>query len=228
MARFKKRLDYEAELAHRLGKVSREAYNELIEALGAEPDMAKLTPEFWGKLAGTYQAAAQVVFESVILEYLTQRMKEQAIALDWGVINKRAAEWARNYSFELVKGINDNTRAALQQKIAGFYEDKRTLAELKESINELFGPVRAESISITELTRAVSGGEDIFESELNALGLETDSEWETSKDEKVCPICGGFSGTRRSEGKWRMGPPDDSHPRCRCNKQTIVVSKEAA
>lgn len=219
MPRFKKRMDYEAEIARRMGRAQREVYNELIDQLGDNPSMDKIEPGFWDKAAGILRGAVQSLFEAAILDYLGQRLKDQPVAFDWSVVNARAAEWARNYSFELVKGINDRTRAALQEKIAGFYEDKRTLAELKQSIGQLFGPVRAEMIAVTETTRAVAGGEDIFKQELEAMGLTTRQVIQTSNDELVCPVCGPKSGkTTAEEGH----PP--FHIRCRCWENTEVVA----
>jgi hypothetical protein len=222
MAVFRKRTAWENELARRLSQANRQIFGELMDEIGAEPDVNNLKPDFWDNAAKTLSAVAQTVLAGAMSDYLTQLLDGGQVAFDPSVINQRAAEWARTYSYELVRGINNNTKAALQQIVAGFYTDNRTLADLRASISPLFGPVRAEAIAITETTRAVAKGEQVYASELNKLGLQTRSVVQTANDERVCPICGPNDGKPVDE----VGHPP-FHVRCRCGENTEVVQVEA-
>lgn len=228
MADFEQRSDFEEQLGRRFGRAQREQYRRVIDALGDEPNINNIPAEFWDDLSSEYEAAIRPTVEAALLAYVKQRIDETDIGVDWAQMNERAASWARSYSFELVKGIRDNTRSALQQKIEGFYRDKRTIGELADSISPLFGPVRADMIAVTETTRAAAQGESLFEGELAALGLRTTQVWQTSNDDTVCPICEPLDGKERGDG-W--GPGEDvteppAHIRCRCWINTEVVSAE--
>ena len=228
MADFERRSDFEELLGRRLGRAQREQFREIMSVLGDEPDLNKIPADFWDNLSSSYDAAIRPTLEAVVLEHIQQRIKETDIGVDFAKANERAAEWARTYTFDLVKGIADNTRTALQQQIEGFYRDQRTVGELGDSISKLFGPVRAEMIAVTETTRAASQGESIFEGELAALGLKTSQTWQTNADDIVCPICEPLNGKARGDG-WGPGqfveePP--AHIRCRCWVNTEVIPEE--
>ena len=216
--------DFEKEIARRLGRISQQQYRRLVDALGKEPTQAQLDAinrTFWQELETAYQGALQPELEKVFTAHALALIAEQSIGIDVAVINERAARWAREYSYQLVRGITDSTRTALQQQIAGFFEDKRTLGDLYESIGQLFGPVRAEMIAVTETTRAAVQGELAFADELGKLGLHTTQIWQTNNDDLVCPICGPLNQMRRGDG-WNDPPP--AHPRCRCWTSTEVIA----
>lgn len=219
----------EGAFARRLGKVGRELFRKVMDALGDNPSIEKISGGLWQEITDGFSAAIRVSLENVAVDYLKNKLDDPAsISFDFGQVNTRASQWARQYSSELVTKIDGTTRDMLREKIEGFYTDKRSLQELTDSISDVFGPVRAANIAMTETTRAASQGESIFEDELKAMGLETDSEWQTVNDESVCAICGPLDGTKRSEGLWTVGPPDDSHPGCRCRKVTVIVEKDKA
>lgn len=74
---------------------------------------------------------------------------------------------------------------------------------------------RAHSIAVTEITDAVSTGEDAARTVMtDTLGLELIAVWNTEKDARVCPICAPLDG--KLESVWKTdfphGPP--AHPNC--------------
>jgi hypothetical protein len=85
-----------------------------------------------------------------------------------------------------------------------------------------FSPARAETIAMTEVTRAISAAEMAIVAALVVLateegGGELEPIWYTSKRENVCPICRPLHA--KSKEIWGRvapnGPP--AHPRCFCH-----------
>jgi len=134
------------------------------------------------------------------------------IGVDWGLVNQGAIDWAARYTFELVKGIHDTDRKMLQSAIRGYFEQEQTIGELEKQIRRSFSPVRAEMIAQTEVTRASSQGEQKVAQELEKQGIRLTPIWNTSVDERVCPICMPRNGKEITDG---LFPP--AHPRCRCS-----------
>jgi hypothetical protein len=87
-----------------------------------------------------------------------------------------------------------------------------------------FGPVRAEMISVTEITRAASQGEQQVAKELADAGINMIPIWQTNEDEIVCEIC---MPRNEQEITDNFYPP--AHPRCRCwvNYKLPKVKKNA-
>lgn len=220
MADFADRAAWEQRIARALGRLGQEQFQALQKALGDPPDINNLPPGYWGDQAKEMQGILQPLIEAIFRAAAVQIVNDLGIGMEWADFNAAAARWARDYSFNLVRGITDKTQAALQEQIAGFFEDKRTLGDLYKSIGELFGPVRAEMIAVTETTRAAVQGELAFADELQKLGLNTTQRWQTSNDDHVCPICGPLDQALRGNG-WTDPPP--AHPRCRCWVNTEVV-----
>lgn len=218
-ADFEQRSDFEELLGRRLGRAQRTQYQALLKELGTEPDLSKIPPSFWDDLSSEYNAAIRPTLEAIMLEHIQQRIRETDIGVDFAEANARAADWAKQYTFELVKGITDNTQRVLRTEIEDFYRDSRTIQDLERSISPLFGPVRAEMIAVTETTRAAAEGEAVFEDELRKLGLDTVQIWQTSNDDIVCPICEPLNLLQRGQG-WNEPPP--AHVNCRCWLTTEV------
>lgn len=225
MAALAERERYEAALARTLGRLLRQQYQMVVNALGSDPKPEKVTSELLDIMRDELAEAIQPLMEQVYLAQVealeTQPLqtKQGGLGIDWKLVNERAARWAREYTFGLVGQIVDATRTMLREQIANFWRDEQTIADLKESLAGLFGPVRAEMIAVTEVTRAASQGEQAFAEELRGMGLKTVLIWQTANDDLTCPICAPLHGTRQGDG-WTDPPP--AHPRCRCWINTVV------
>ena len=215
---------WEAEIARSLSRLSQRQMNRLLDALGDKPDLANLNPEFWNEFTTAYRGELIPKLEQIFLGSAEQMLADApALGVDWAMVNQYAADWARQYGYGLVGGITETTRTALQKKIAGFYENAMTIPQLRESLQSLFGPVRAEMIAITETTRAATEGQASLVTELNRQGIRMIGEWTTSNDELVCSVCFPLDGRREENGGFRhpktgvfyKRPP--AHPRCRCD-----------
>lgn len=207
------RSEQEAELARVLAKAQGKERREILSALGSPPNFDNLTPEFWSNYSHALRKEIVPALEKIFLASAQGMLdKTPSIGVDWTLVNKQASEWASKYGFDLVKDLSDTTRTALQAKVAAFYENQLTIAQFAESLEPLFGPVRAEMIAVTETTRAAVRGQAALVDELNKTGIVMEPFFVTSEDETVCPICSPLNGKRVDESDF---PP--LHPRCRCD-----------
>ncbi len=156
------------------------------------------------------------------------------IGFDYTLVNTRAQTWARQYSGELIQGINDTTRQAVQQAVERWYGNGEPLQALEDDLIRTFDRKRARLIAQTETTRAAAHGtrEGFRES-----GVVTGLVWRTSNDERVCPYCGALDGAivKLDGGAFYDELPADlqskvrhfelppAHPGCRCRISAQVL-----
>lgn len=213
MAELNDRMDWEGDLARELGKIERAHLGRLLEELGDPPDINNVPASFWTETGEELQAALSRNFQGIYTAAAQQILDAQPIGVDWGIVNQNAINWARRYSFDLVQGITETTRRAVSDAVAAFFEQQQTIGDLRAALSELYGPVRADLIASTEVTRAAVQGELSVVNELASQGVEMVAIWRTSEDELVCPLCGPLADKEEGDG-WNEPPP--RHPRCRC------------
>lgn len=80
------------------------------------------------------------------------------MGVNWGLANHAAAEWARNYTFDLVNGINGTSQRLARELLAEWVNSGNSLSSLHDALTPIFGEQRADLISSTESTRAYSEG----------------------------------------------------------------------
>jgi len=203
--------ELERRLARKIGKVQRAQMGKLLELLGDPPDLNNVTPDFW-TLAGKELAAVLLpILEDIFLEQARVLLTAQPIGVDWALINRAAVDWARAYGFNLVTGVNATSQAGLQSAVSAYFEQGLTIGDLEKKLGNLFGPVRAEMIAVTEVTRASVEGERAIAGEIAKQGIDMIPIWQTNRDDLVCPICGPRHKKPIADG---IFPP--AHPRCRC------------
>lgn len=149
----------------------------------------------------------------------------------WDLVNEGARAWAETYSYELVTGITETSRAALQEALGEWIASGAPLADLIRALDEtgLWGPVRSEMIAVTEVTRSFAEGNLIGWRE---SGVVEGKRWATAADDKVCPICNGatgfggleasLDGTFRSRDGVHEAQAPPAHVRCRCWLKPVV------
>ncbi len=196
---FERQEYWERRLARALGKLLSGQLSRLLEILGTPPAFERLTPEFFDRHQAELQGLLTPELERVFVDRVSEWIVgSPAIGVDWAQANQGAADWARRYTFDLVKELRSYSEKGwfqlsqqqrdlireLQESVAEFYENPENLAQLRERLGRYFGPVRAENIATTEVTRAsASGDEEVY----RQLGL--------------APLA--------------FRPP--AHPRCRCS-----------
>lgn len=204
---------HEAELARVLGRLMQAQMGRLLELMGDPPKIENVPQSFWDETGIEFSDTLRPFMERLYLTQAGRLMEEAAVTVSWSLINKRAADWAKQYTFDLVRGIVDTTRTILQDAVSSYFTDGLTIGELEDAILPAFGASRAEMIAVTEVTRASSQGEVALVEELRTQGIEMTEIWQTNVDELVCDICAPNNGKRKGDG-WSEEPP--AHPRCRC------------
>lgn len=151
-----------------------------------------------------------------------------SVVINWQMVNQAAVSWAMAYSVDLLTGIMQTTRNRLYTTIADWIASNQAFPALLEKVNEIFDdPRRAEAIAVTETTRVIAEGNTLAWREAGVWGRE----WQTARDELVCPVCGplhkqqqpmgsNFQVTVNGKRYAPANPP--AHVRCRCTVRPIV------
>jgi len=175
--------------------------SDIVAQFGDTPEMRAALEEILvdGSVLGLTAATAQL--ETV------------GVGVDWALVNEAARDWAHQYSFDLVRGLNDTNRRVLQKEVSRWAESGEPLAALNKRLEPYFGKERAKLLASTETTRAYAEGN--MEA-WKQSGVVEKKRWNTVNDDRVCPLC---SPLHRQEAPLNeafsdgtMNPP--RHPRC--------------
>ncbi len=170
-------------------------------------------------------------------ELLTQaRPAKASLTIDWSLVHQAALDWARRYTGDLIRGINETTLDVFREAIGDWIDRGGSLEDLAKFIEGKLpetdipsgwtpGKVRwatsrerARLIAQTETTRAFAEGSI---ARWEQAGV-TQGRWRTNNDELVCALCGRLNNVI---GDLREGWSDPStgqlyrppaHPGCRC------------
>ena len=146
------------------------------------------------------------------------------IDIDFTLVNRAVEDWARRYTFDLVSAINETGRTFLQETVSAWTASGEPLSALTETLTPMFGPVRADMIGVTEVTRAFAQGNV---EAWRAAGVIEQMQWNTANDDLVCPICEPLNGmTDALDGDFNeAGGPPPAHVRCLCWLSPVVVQE---
>ena len=186
----------------------------IMAALGDPPDLNKLDMQFWTEEQQTIIRALRPEIERMVVAGAQTTFDLLPLQFDWALAAQDAIGFAQTYTFELVTGLDRTSQRTLQRKVADYIENPTTIGELRKSLIPTFGKTRANTIAVTEVTRAYARGEEIAAQRSQEIGLLLEPIWHTNADELVCPICGPNNGKRKSAG-WTV-PNVPAHPNCRC------------
>ena len=143
------------------------------------------------------------------------------IGFDTSLANERAAEWARNYAYDLVRGIDETSLHVVQNAIESFIDETGfAIGDVIDLVEPYFGDVRASMIAVTETTRAFAQGQLAAAEEIRKEfpELEITKTWFTNNDDIVCDDCGPLDGMEipmNDEFGGGIGEPP-FHVNCRC------------
>lgn len=129
---------------------------------------------------------------------------EMHLDFDEHLVNDAAADFARRhvyvdgYDRGLAAAINDTTKKAINREVSTWIaEPGHKLDDLSKRLAPTFGRKRAQTIAITEVTNAYSGGAIQSWQEVNrqmGATIITAKAWRTANDERVCPMCAPLGG----------------------------------
>ena len=173
-----------------------------------------------------------------LLAALVDHMTQAAIdgvrlvfGFDNELANRRAADWARQHTDDLLQLLGTTTQRVVGERIDEWIRRPESkigdlVASLKEGLET--SVTRASTIAVTEVTRAYAEGNKIAFQEANIAEWR----WQTNNDEMVCPICGPLNRVVKPigeifgvfNGKPFTQPP--AHPNCRCWVTPIVKAKQ--
>lgn len=151
------------------------------------------------------------------------------LQIDWSLTNSKAADWAHQYAYDLIKGIDQTTRDLTADAITRFVQTPgMTIGDVMNALP--FGESRASMIATTEITRAYAEGNQQAGLDLQAEypGVRVVKMWFTNNDDLVCPICGPLDGKQvelRAEFAPGLNNPP-AHPNCRCWNTTTTALAE--
>lgn len=219
----------ERKLSSKLAELSSGWLTGLLDELGDPPLVENINSLFWTKVKEQLAGFIAPFLEEIFLDQARDSMLAQPIGVDWALVNEGAVTFARDYTFELVEGVNRHSERTLRKAVSAYYEREQTIGDLQRSISHLYGPTRAEAIAVTEITRAAAEGEYQIAKELRKQGVDMVATWVTNADEIVrkCPICWPLH-RRKASGLDALGKPywihpnngnsyqHPAHPRCRC------------
>lgn len=206
--------ELESKLARIVGKEMRSQLTRLMEYLGDPPKLENVPETFWQDGGKQLRGVVQPFFEQVFLDQAEGLMKDIGIGVDWTLVNQAAINWASSYTFDLVTGIDKTSQELLRKSVSDYFGSQMTIGDLERRLTGTFGPVRAEMIAVTEVTRASVQGELALVAEIEKNNnVKMIPIWNTNNDELVCPVCGPINGKQQGDG-WHVPPP--AHPRCRC------------
>jgi SPP1 gp7 family putative phage head morphogenesis protein len=192
--------------------------------------MEPLTANFWlteaallyGLVFDIVDEAAEQGALSAAQGVIQQLLNVGLPEVDFDLLNAAAHDYARGHTFALVSQITETSQGQLQAAFTEWIASGEPLPALTERLTPMFGPVRADMIASTEITRVYA--------QSNILGWQqvgVDAQrWQTAVDDLVCPQCGPLHLQEFPLGDEGRTPP--LHVRCRCWLQPIVRVPEVA
>ena len=112
------------------------------------------------------------------------------MGVNWRLPNIAAMSWARGASYELVHGITETSRRAIQDALGDWVRDGGPMGDLVSRLAPQFGEVRARAIAVTESTRGYGVGSRL---QYQQAGIRRVMLL-TNRDDYVCPICRPYDG----------------------------------
>uniref|UniRef100_A0A6M3J435 Putative portal protein n=1 Tax=viral metagenome TaxID=1070528 RepID=A0A6M3J435_9ZZZZ len=176
-------------------------------------------PVDYAAFQGDLQAALMPEMMTVVTEQWLRTAMEIGVEFDSAEVGSLAAAWAREYTFDLVKGLTETTQKVVQQATSAFMDTPgMTREDLEALLMPAFGEYRASMIAVTETTRAYAMSQNLYQKLIkDKAGIDMMRIWRTNRDEKTCPICSPLDGQpeRVWGGDFSEGPP--AHVNCRCS-----------
>jgi hypothetical protein len=200
---------------------------KLMHLLGNPPSAANVAGEFWSEYATELNRILTMSLQGTLLGELQRYVDLHQPAPAWDLLVHDGNQWSMETITRISKEISDNSRGIVDETVRDAVESGLSTDELMERLAWRFGPVHAEMVAITELTRANAQAAIILKERLVEMGVGAIRRWLTEEDEKVCEICGPLDhATDEEDGSFHGGgitmDTAPAHPKCRCD---VAVEK---
>lgn len=177
-----------------------------------------LDPDFWTRADKRfYELIFPIVLDSTLDAARTGSLMV-GTDIGWDVVHEAARQWAHQYTYQLVRGINRTTADYVQKSVSAWIDSGARLDVLRTTLEPMFGRERANLIAITEVTRAYARGNEIAWGE---TGVVEEFDVMTAEDVVVCLVC----DDKAASGPYPLGSSEGEmpfHPGCRCWKRPRV------
>jgi HK97 family phage portal protein len=187
--------------------------SEWVGTMDAPGPLLQLT------LAGM-AAGNQALINNIPADYRSI-IRATVVESGWDEMSQEAFDFAQQYSYQLIRGLNATTRQQVQRAVSAWVESDQPLTELQRSLNAIFNnPERARVIAQTESARVYNKG---AQQRWLDVGVKR-AIWITVRDERVCPVCEPRDGSVGIIGEGWNGRDQPAHPRCRCFSRPDISS----
>lgn len=171
---------------------------------------------FWDEQKASFFTEAGTLPSELLLQGAEQAAAF-GLAIDFDLVNQGVLELSRTFSNEWWDRLERTTRDGLRAAVQTHIETGAPLDVLEKNLEPLFGKKRAQTIASTETTRLFADGNNLAYAQ---AGVDT-VEWRTSRDGRVCHLCGPLHKQRFPVNTRK--PPE--HVRCRCWEVPVVDGK---
>lgn len=172
------------------------------------------------------------VIAGIIQEQGREALTMLGLTSDIDMSQKRVTDYLKEFSGDLIKGINEVTLDRLRNELSEGVSKDESVPELKGRVETVFTSAkgaRSEKIARTEVLRASNFGS---REGYKQSGVIKKMEWLTALDDRTCPICQPMNGKQISmrakfdvNGAGRIDHPP-AHPNCRCTIIPILNDEE--
>lgn len=158
-------------------------------------------------------------------------MRDKGIPDDWDDSSPPVIKFLREYTFDLVKGLNNTSRDRLRESLTTSLELGESTDEAVDRINDVINdPRRAATIARTESVNAYSNGRE-------QVGIRIGADrkgWDAFVGKTTCVRCrDGLNGQvvkidqnfKSTVDSWE-GPGPAAHPGCRCHKKIYMPNEK--
>lgn len=147
------------------------------------------------------------------------QVKRFGIGFNGELANQAAADWSKRYTDDLLNLLNTTSEKIVGDALAQWItQPGTTIGKLVDLLDPEFGEGRANTIAVTEITRAYAQGNKTAYQEAGV----THWTWRTNRDELVCKYCGPLNNKTVRIGdvfgalRGRPVTEPPFHPNCRC------------
>jgi hypothetical protein len=224
------RFQQEAELAQIMARIGGHYRRKLIALAGDPPNVDRIPDSLWDEMRAEIrkQTAQTLLAAFLIAQDDMLRSPAFDFEAEGGGVATARRTLTRGRTLEdyragqrwVTQRVDDFAKQWAQTSRDRFEDILRTSqrqADLIEPTVDLFGVVRAESAGITEITGAITNGEQAAADNIEKnRGVKLAAYWQTELDDRVCTICRPLNEQPASEWESRFGSGPPAHPRCRC------------